>query len=157
MFLSLFNVLNRRWIIKQRQLTKGEIKLAQSVFSTHLDLTDIHIIAHRFIFKGYAMSPNGHIYFNEADWIDDFSQVDLYKQSWLIHELVHVWQLQQGIKVVRKAIIDRRYDYVVKKGKTFLHYGVEQQAQMVQDYFIKSQQGIACKDLALCIPFIYLD
>lgn len=157
MFLSLFQTLNRKLIIKQRPLTSGEIQLAQSVFSTHLDLTDIHIIAHRFIFKGYAMSPNGHIYFNEADWIDDFSKESLSKQSWLIHELVHVWQLQQGIKVVRKAIIDRRYDYVIKQGKAFLHYGVEQQAQMVQDYFIKSQQGQACQDLAVCIPFIHSD
>ena len=76
------------------------------------------------------------------------------KQSWLIHELTHVWQLQQGLKVVRGALINRRYDYVLKVNKPFLNYGIEQQARMVQDYFIRRQRGQYCQDLAGCIPFL---
>ena len=137
-----------------RPLTDGEIRLAHSVFGDSLRLDDIKLKTAWWVIKHYAVSPNGHIYFHPADWIDDFSQATLGKQSWLIHELTHVWQLQHGLKVVRGALIDRRYDYVLKTNKSFFKYGIEQQARMVQDYFIRRQRGQDCQDLAGCIPFL---
>lgn len=140
--------------LRKRPLTPGERALAQEVFTQELQLDDIKIIAHRLILKGYAMSPNGNIYFNIADYCDDFSQQNLAVQSWLIHELVHVWQIQQGMKVVRRAIFDRRYRYRLLQDKSFYQYGIEQQAQMVQDYFLKMRQNLPCDDLKQCIPFV---
>ena len=137
-----------------RPLTDGEIELARSVFGDNLNLDDIQLKTAWWVLKNYAVSPNGHIYFHPADWIEDFSHVSLGKQSWLIHELTHVWQLQQGLKVLRGALIDRRYDYVLKANKSFFKYGIEQQARMVQDYFIRRQRGQDCEDLAGCIPFL---
>ena len=137
-----------------RKLTAGEIKLAHSVFGDSLRLDDIELKTAWWVLKHYAVSPNGHIYFHAADWLEDFSQAPLGKQSWLIHELTHVWQLQQGLKVVRGALIDRRYDYVLERGKPFFKYGIEQQARMVQDYFVRRQRGQDCQDLADCIPFL---
>ena len=142
------------FICKRRKMTLGEKALAQGVFGSALRMDDIEIIAHRFVLQHYAISPNGHIYFNEKDWQDDFSKRPLNEQSWLIHELTHVWQIQQGIAVIRKALLDRRYSYVIEQGKNFLNYGVEQQAQMVQDYFMRSQQKQTCDDLKACIPFV---
>ena len=142
-------------IVRRRKLTQGECELAQQVFGQALDVTHIEIIAHRLILKGYAMSPNGCLYFNPKDWVENFAVENITQQSWFIHELVHVWQLQQGIKVIRKALFDRRYDYVLKYGKGFVSYGIEQQAQMVQDYFMKKKQGQDCADLEACIPFIH--
>ena len=55
---------------------------------------------------------------------------------------------------MRGALIDRRYDYVLETGKSFFKYGVEQQARMVQDYFIRRQRGQDCQDLEACIPFL---
>jgi len=68
--------------------------------------------------------------------------------------MTHVWQYQQGIAVVRKALFDRRYHYVIQQGKLFLSYGIEQQAQIVQDYFIKKTQGQNCDAYEQCIPFL---
>lgn len=141
-------------VLKKRTLTTGEKELAYSIFGTQLKLEDIHIVAHRLVLQHYAVSPNGNIYFHQKDWRADFSQESIALQSWLIHELVHVWQLQQGIAVVKKALFDRRYQYVIQAGKSFLHYGIEQQAQMVQDYFLKSRTGQNCDDLKACIPFL---
>lgn len=141
--------------IKRRPLTVAEKHLATSVFGSALILDDIQIIAHRLVLNHYAISPNGNIYFNHADWCEDFSKQSLSQQSWLIHELVHVWQYQQGIKLLRKGLIERKYRYVLKQGKSFFHYGIEQQAQMVQDYFVKSRTGQPCHDLACCIPFLF--
>lgn len=139
---------------QSRLLTTGEIALARSVFGDSINLDEVQLKTAWWVLKHYAVSPNGHIYFNRADWIIDFSDASLSKKSWLIHELTHVWQLQQGLKVVRGALIDRRYDYVLKTGKSFFHYGIEQQARMVQDYFIRRQRGQDCQTLETCIPFL---
>ena len=140
--------------IRSRKLTTGEIALARSVFGHSITLDDVHLKTARWVLKNYAVSPNGNIYFHPADWIADFSHASIGKQSWLIHELTHVWQLQQGLKVVRGAIINRRYDYVLETGKSFFKYGIEQQARMVQDYFVRQQLGQDCQDLEACIPFL---
>ncbi|MFC3901840.1 hypothetical protein SAMN05421749_101502 [Acinetobacter marinus] len=140
-------------ILKRRALTVGEIALARSIFAEHLDYAKVEIVSHRLVLSHYAISPNGHIYFSPKDWRADFSKESLAIQSWLIHELTHVWQVQQGISVVKKALFDRRYRYVLQLGKSFLNYGIEQQAQMVQDYFLKSHRGEQCEDLRQCIPF----
>lgn len=142
------------FILKKRHLSEGEKALARSVFGDALFLDEIKIIAHRMVLKDYAISPNGNVYFHKKDWCEDFSIKNISEQSWLIHELTHVWQLQQGIAVIRKALFDRRYDYILKAGKLFSQYGVEQQAQMVQDYFVQAKQGKNCDAYRECIPFL---
>lgn len=139
---------------RSRHLSAGEVALARSVFGDSIRLEDVQLKTAWWVLRHYAVSPNGHIYFHPADWITDFSQSSLSKQSWLIHELTHVWQLQQGIKVVRGALVDRRYDYVFTVGKPFFKYGIEQQARMVQDYFVRRQRGQNCRDFERCIPFL---
>ncbi len=137
-----------------RPLTLGEKKLAAFVFGDSLKLEDIRIKTAWWVLKNYAVSPNGNIYFNPNDYLSDFSSASLSHQSWLIHELTHVWQLQQGLKVVRGALINRRYQYELIQGKPFLSYGIEQQARMVQDYFIRKKRGQDCQAFISCIPFL---
>ena len=146
--------LNRHFIVKKRLLSSAEKQLARSIFGSALEFDDIYIIAHRLVLKHFAISPNGNIYFNIANWSEDFTHESLFKQSWFIHELVHVWQFQQGIKLLRKGFFDRKYRYALQQGKSFFQYGIEQQAQMVQDYFIRLHTGHVCDDLAQCIPFL---
>ncbi len=146
--------LNRQPRTLTRSLSVGEIELARSVFGDTINLDKVHLKSAWWVLKNYAVSPNGNIYFHSADWIADFSTASLSKQSWLIHELTHVWQLQQGINVVRGALIDRRYSYVLKTGKSFFSYGIEQQARMVQDYFVRHQRGQDCQSFEDCIPFL---
>lgn len=141
--------------ISTRPLTKGEVCIAESVFGDTLVLDDIKLCTHRLVMKGYAISPNGHVYFAKYGLPDDFSVLSLSMRSWLVHELAHVWQIQQGIKVVRGAIFDRRYQYALKAGKDFFRYGIEQQAQMIQDYYIKRENHESCDALMACIPFLH--
>ncbi|MBU5617006.1 type IV secretion protein Rhs [Psychrobacter sp. TAE2020] len=139
---------------QSRYLTPSEIALAYSIFANSLDVSEIQLKTAWWVFKNYAVSPNGNIYFHPADWCPDFSTVSIGKQSWLIHELTHVWQLQRGLKVVRGAVINRRYNYILQTGKSFFNYGIEQQARIVQDYFVRRQLGQDCKELEDCIPFL---
>ncbi|XID74301.1 type IV secretion protein Rhs [Alkanindiges sp. WGS2144] len=136
-----------------RPLTLGEKSLAYSVFHDQLDLNSPRICSSDWILTGYAMSPNGHVYFNPADYLEDFSTASLDKQGWFMHEMTHVWQVQQGMKVIQRALLDRRYRYLLKQGKSFFAYGIEQQAQMVQDFFIKRSLGQDCQALEQCLPF----
>lgn len=141
--------------VKQsRPLTSSEKALARSVFGDSIALDDVYLKSAWWVLKNYAVSPNGNIYFHPADWITDFGSASLQKQSWLIHELTHVWQLQQGLKVVRGALLNRRYDYVLILGKSFFDYGIEQQARMVQDYFVRRARAQDCQMLIECIPFL---
>ncbi len=146
--------LSSRFEKQSRPLSAGEVMIARSVFGDGINLDTVQLKTAWWVLKNYAVSPNGNIYFHPEDWISDFSNATISKQSWLIHELTHVWQLQQGLKVVRGALIDRRYDYDLKLGKSFFKYGIEQQARMVQDYFVRHQLGQDCQDLEACIPFL---
>ena len=137
-----------------RPLAANEQVLVHSVFGNHIDVLLPRICVSGWILHGYAMSPNGNIYFNKADFKEDFSTATLGTQSWFIHEMTHVWQVQQGMQVLRRAVLDRRYQYVLQAGKQFLDYGVEQQAQMVQDYFLSRALGRDCTALAACLPFV---
>ncbi len=139
---------------KSRPLTEAEIKMAHSVFGPDFDVCKVRLKTAWWVLKNYAVSPNGNIYFHAKDWVEDFSKQSLAKRSWLIHELTHVWQLQQGLKVVRGAVINRRYDYSLRQGKPFFSYGIEQQARMVQDYFVRREQGKDCEAWQACIPFL---
>ena len=137
-----------------RYLTQGEIAMAKSVFGETLDTTHIQLKTAWWVLKNYAVSPNGTIYFHPDDWITDFSEQSLGMRAWLIHELTHVWQLQHGIAVFRKALFNRKYRYVLTEGKPFLAYGVEQQARMVEDFYKKREQQQDCEALRACIPFL---
>lgn len=142
---------------KSRPLTEAEIQMAQLVFGTNFDLSEVRLKTAWWVLKNYAVSPNGNIYFHPKDWVEDFSNQSLEKRSWLIHELTHVWQLQQGLKVVRGAVVNRRYDYILAEGKSFFSYGIEQQARMVQDYYLRRELGKDCQPWQACIPFLQQD
>ena len=137
-----------------RKLNAAEIALARTVFGTHINLDNVQLKTAWWVLRNYAVSPNGNIYFHRDNWITDFTQASLSKQGWLIHELTHVWQLQQGLKVVRGALMNRRYQYELVTGKPFFDYGIEQQARMVQDYFVRKQRGLDCQMFMACIPFL---
>jgi hypothetical protein len=140
-------------VVQSRPLTDGEKRLCHSIFSTQIDFSLPQICASYWILKHYAMSPNGNVYFHPEDYLLDYSQASLGKQAWFIHEMTHVWQVQQGINVFWRALFNRRYRYELQPDKHFLSYGVEQQAQMVQDYFIQRETGQDCQVLGACLPF----
>ncbi len=58
----------------------------------------------------------------------------------LVHELVHVWQLEHGSDLLlvlqgMAKVFGEEYDYTV--GKDFADYNLEQQAHLVQDWFAR--------------------
>ncbi|MFC2559807.1 MAG: hypothetical protein ACFNVU_09880 [Haemophilus seminalis] len=95
---------------KVRSLTENEIALAKSVFDDEIDYQSVKIVRAKYVFtqgKYYAVTPNGNIYYptSEADWTNPNgtnSQGNL--RDLFIHELTHVWQYQNSINVLMKAL-----------------------------------------------------
>ena len=87
-----------------------------------------------------TMAPRGHIHFHPhgSAYCDDFSREKLFRQSFLIHELTHVWQTQtrgDWYLILRRHPFCR-YTYTLKPGQPLTAYGIEQQAMIVQHAFL---------------------
>lgn len=136
-----------------RPLTKGEKAIVYSVFGDALQLDNIRLKTAWWVLKGYAVSPNGHVYFHPADFCEDFSQQSLGQRAWLVHELTHIWQIQQGVQVFWRALLNRRYGYQLQPNRLFASYGVEQQARMVEDYYKRREQQQNEQPWVAMIPF----
>ena len=128
-------------IPKCRKLTPGEIALADTVFRGSIDYTKVEVCKKKFIFfqpRDTAMAPNGKIYLDPKGTLykTDYSKEPIELQALFIHEMTHVWQHQQGINVAVKALLNRKYEYLpLVEGKKFEDYGLEQQGDIVEDYF----------------------
>ena len=135
-----------------RSFTQGEISLAQTIYGANIDYTESGVNYGKWKFfqtKGREMTPAGIIYTGGVT-ITDYSvagsrpalaedpKVDFADQkATFIHEMCHVWQHQHGINVETGGLY-RVYKYAGPDFGTmsFDKYGVEQQAQMVQDYYL---------------------
>ena len=126
-----------------RSLTAGETDLARSVFRDSIDYSKVRLIRGKwwpFQPRNAAMAPMGNIYFHPAGggWSNDFSQENVRRQAFFIHEMVHVWQAQAKgrfyLPLMRHPFC--RYSYRLKPGKPFDRYGLEQQAEIVTHRFL---------------------
>jgi hypothetical protein len=124
-----------------RPLTVRERALAESVFGGALDYHIIRIHNRRWWWfqpPSVTMAPDGHLWFHPQSklFCDDFCDSGLEQQGLFIHELVHVWQHQQGIFLPLRRHLFSRYDYSLKPGWKLHQYGIEQQAEIVKHIFL---------------------
>lgn len=129
--------------MESRSLTPGEIALCRSVFGRAIDYSKVRLFKGKwwpFHPPNAAMAPSGSIWFHPkaGGWTDDFSRESLPRQGFFIHEMTHVWQAQRAgrlyLPLMRHPFC--RYDYELKPGKPFHHYGIEQQAEIVRHVFL---------------------
>lgn len=141
----------------KRLLTSGEIALAKTVFGDSIDYARVRLHDRRILPPGFqkrhqAVAKGDHISFPRSAYADDFSvEKDAFKQSVFIHELVHVWQHQNRIlstpQEAAKALLrhkfnyQKAYPYRLDAAPDLLHYGFEQQAAMIQDYFLLTRHN----------------
>jgi hypothetical protein len=124
-----------------RVLTAGELAKAKPIFGTSLDYSRVKIHNEKAYFfqpDDTAITPNGEVYFPPKVYKADFS-LSIGDSAWLIHELVHVYQHQNGMWVRVNGAFYRTYKYgsLVGVEKTLKDFRIEQQASIVEDYFRK--------------------
>ena len=142
---------------KGRALTAGEITMARTVFADSIDYDTVRLRDENYVpWQGanYVMAPNGHIYFGEnLRGVLDWSLEDSNGQGLFIHEMTHVWQHQHGVNVLlvgayqqtKQFLVGDQYDYHLEAGKTLKAFNIEQQGDIVRDYYAALNFGDAQK------------
>jgi hypothetical protein len=134
-----------------RPLTAGERALLRPLFRDGVDYDGVRVIAAAFPFQpgDTYMTPNGHIYAPGWLYREDFSR-DPEDRAVLVHEIAHVWQFANGMNLVAHAIADfarhrgdygQAYAYRLAPGRDLADYGVEQQASILEDYYLVTVRG----------------
>ena len=146
-----------------RPLTQNEIAMAQKIFGHALDYKIIKIhnqSALPFLPQNTAMAPNNNVYMPERLYCPDYALASPSLQALFIHELVHVWQHQNKVLHVFGAFLKETvkhkfnyaaaYDYTLQKDCDLAQYGLEQQARIIEDYFLLKKFGFKRGAYDLC-------
>jgi hypothetical protein len=125
-----------------RTMSAGEIAMSRLIFKDAVDYTKVKV--HNggyfgiFQWERTAVTPNGEIYFNPKDFLEDFSIAEGWQKRWFIHEMVHVWQYQLGFWVKTHGFFSFLVPYasVLTPEKRLSDYGMEQQGDILADYYV---------------------
>lgn len=128
---------------KSRKLTEGERIMCRRLFKDALDFDKVEINNKVFVKiqgSGVGMAPNGNVYFHPDDFLEDFAAPDVGANDlqFFMHEMVHVWQHQLGypvglMRAVHIAYLP--YTYALVPGAKLQHYNMEQQGDLLSDYW----------------------
>ena len=126
-----------------RRLTPGEIEMARSVFGNCIDYDKPKIYDHARLGQAEDEidTPDGNMYVPKTSsaYREDYSQAEPASKAHFIHEMTHVLQNQHHVEVKWRAAQDWAaglgYKYRLQPGKRFEDYGIEQQGDIVADYF----------------------
>jgi len=133
-----------------RELTAGEIAMAQPVFKDSINYGKVKVY-HKVLIPVIQnitkniITPWGDLYCTDANFSEDYSaEKDPDKKIWFIHEATHIWQYQLGYNVAWEGIkaiggyLDGSvyyYDYTKSTINTLPDYNFEQQAEIISHYF----------------------
>ncbi|WP_343263640.1 PAAR domain-containing protein [Luteimonas qiangzhengi] len=135
----------------ERDLTVGELAIARRVFADSVDYSKVKIHNHGYwMFFGLqdkytAVTPNGQMYFPNQIYKDDFS-LRPGDAALFVHEMTHVWQRQLGYAVKWNGLfVSSRgpdaYMYNLKADTPLSEYNMEQQADIISDYYMIILRG----------------
>jgi hypothetical protein len=139
-----------------RALTDGELAILRPIFGASIDYTVVRILDDKFTphQPQYTyMTPESSVYAPGVLWRDDFSvDPDPYYRAVFVHELAHVWQYQNGMDMVAAGFAafasvqgeyQRAYPYTLTPTSDLLDFGMEQQASILEDWYLVRVHGYA--------------
>ena len=141
---------------RTRPLTQSECELAFEVFGHDLRLDTIRFWAAPWPINRAFVPGNwfgrAWIVWPTSRWITDMTCEPLGQQAVFIHELVHVWQAQQGLNLLfgklKAGDSMQSYTYPVSDGCEWSSLNIEQQAMIVEHRFRLSRGGHVPADQA---------
>lgn len=126
-----------------RLLTEEEILLAESIFADGLDLDGVRINEGGLLTWFYPGVTTGNIISFPTGTFDFSNEND---KALFLHELTHVWQYQHsGWGYLPKALFeevteDNAYVVHYDAAKEFSSYDLEEQAEIVAEYFLTKDE-----------------
>jgi hypothetical protein len=125
-----------------RRLTDGERALASEVFGQALDAARVRILAAPLWRRAFVAGAEL-IVWPAAALPEDFAAAPLRAQGVFVHELAHVWQAQNGVRLLLAKIkagdSAKAYAYDLEKGPAFMALNIEQQAMVVEHAFLAAR------------------
>ncbi len=133
----------------RRRLTAGEVSLVHLVFGRAVDVTAVRVHNHGYPWllgrqpTSTAVTPRGQVYFPAASYRPDFAAAPDLTRRWFVHEMVHVWQHQLGYPVLLRGAVrwTVRYTYDLDPDRRLADYDMEQQGEIVADYYYLRLRG----------------
>lgn len=130
-----------------RPLTSGELALLRPIFRDGIDYAGVRVINNSFPLQpaNVYMTPRGHVYAPGDLWQADFSSARSGLRTVFVHEMTHVWQFANGMDLVsegfyeftkHRGAYEKAYPYELVRGRDLVDYGMEQQASIIEDYFV---------------------
>lgn len=125
--------------LRWRRLTPGERAICAEVFAASLDPDRVRILSLPVWPRPFV--PNGGlVVWPAASAPADFADAPIWLRSVLVHELVHIWQAQNGVFLpfAKLKAGDGRaaYAYDLRDGREFSQLNIEQQAMVVQHAYL---------------------
>ncbi|MDD3597207.1 calcium-binding protein, partial [Sulfuricurvum sp.] len=134
-----------------RNLTPGEINMLRDVFGDSINYSEVMI--HPTGLPAPGVTLFGNVYINSGtafnpesnQYQSDFSIADAKDQALFMHEMTHVWQSQNGyptgpigfnLQSIYKTGVVNPYEYELDPNKSFKDYNMEQQAKLIENYFL---------------------
>jgi hypothetical protein len=125
-----------------RRLSLAERALAAEVFGDGLDAARVRILALPVWPRAFVAGPSL-IVWPARDLPADFGAAPLRAQATFVHELTHVWQAQNGVRLIRAKLRAgdnaAAYAYDLAADTDFAALNIEQQAMVVEHAFLASR------------------
>lgn len=122
-----------------RRFTAGERGLADEIFGSALDPGRVRLLALPIWRRAFVAGPRLMVWPAYAARAD-FSGAPLADQAVFVHELTHVWQAQNGVRLLmaklRAGDSARAYAYDLAAEPAFAALNIEQQAVVVEHAFL---------------------
>lgn len=127
-----------------RGLTPAERGLAREVFGAGLDAARVRLLAIPLWRRAFVAGPRLMVWPQNALWTDFAgSDTPLAVQGVFVHELTHVWQAQNGVRLLwaklKAGDSPDAYSYRLDDGSAFKDLNIEQQAMVVEHAFLASR------------------
>ena len=125
-----------------RRLTLSERALASEMFGDGLESGRVRILAIPVWPRAFVAGPSLIVWPARA-LPADFSGTSLRTQATFVHELTHVWQAQNGVRLIlaklRAGDSAASYAYDLTADTDFAALNIEQQAMVVEHAFLASR------------------
>lgn len=129
-----------------RRLTPGERALAAEMFGNGLDAGRVRLLALPVWDRAFVAGPRLMVWAANSA-LNDFANAPLHLQAVFVHELTHVWQAQNGVRLllakIRAGDRPSSYAYDLAGDPDFSALNIEQQAMVVEHAFLSARGGTA--------------
>lgn len=132
-------------LINRRTLTGDERALLESLYSESVDYDKVRIKHGGLPMIIYPGLTIGNTITFPKKWVADTKK----RQALLIHEGCHIWQYQNfGLGYIPRALLEtlterNAYSVHFDETKTFREYDIEEQCEIIAEYFLTNNETLA--------------